>query len=66
MDSGAAGSGFDFGPDTHGLSASFGELRHGLPFSRLVISGVMVFESVTSRASTVFTGGTCGTGIGTA
>jgi hypothetical protein len=66
LDSGTAGSGFDFGSDTHGLSASFDEFRHALPFSRFVIPGVMVFETVTSRASTVFTGGTSGSAVGTA
>ena len=66
LGSGAANSGFDFGSNTHGLSASYDKPRHGLMFSRLAISGVMAFGSLTSRASTVFAGGASTSDFGAA
>ena len=66
LDPGAAGSGFDVGSDKHWLSASCDQPRHGLTFSRLAISRVMAFESVISRASTVFTGGISASGFAAA
>jgi hypothetical protein len=66
LGSGAANSGFDVGSNTHGLSASYDKPRHGLTFSRLAISGVMTFGSLTSRASTVFAGGASTSDFGAA
>ena len=66
LGSGAANSGFDVGSNTHGLSASYDKPRHGLMFSRLAISGVMTFGSLTSRASTVFAGGASTSDFGAA
>src|SRR3984893_5298830 len=63
---GAANSGFDVGSNTHGLSASYDNPRHGLTFSRWAISGVTAFGSLTSRASTVFAGGASTSDFGAA